>query len=104
MNELRGETKLDTAITVAVTFPKQGMFISYTAPAPADPATYIQHAVKEYQPGAQLISLNGVPAWAEPGMIQFIVGGVTVQLDGQTDLPSLQAVAQSIVDRASNSG
>lgn len=110
MNEARGDTKLDTAIAVALTFPKQDMFIVYTAPAPADPATYIEQAVKEYQPGSQLISLNGVPAWAEPyegtswGMIQFIVGGVTIQVNGHTDLAFLQTIAQSIVDRASNAG
>jgi len=101
----------NVAVAVAVTFPGQGLIITYTRPAVSNPSSYIQQAVSE-EPGSQLISLNGVPAWGIPepsngsnwGLIQFIAGGAIIQIDGHTDLASLQTVAQSIVDRSTTSG
>ncbi len=111
MNQALDGQKHELAVAVAVTFPQQGLIITYTRPTVADPQTYIQQAVKS-EPGSKLISLGSVSAWAIPepsdgsnwGIIQFIVGGALIQVDGHTDLASLQAIAQSIVDRASASG
>lgn len=97
------------AAVAAVTFPTKGMFIIYTRPATTRPLAYIRGAtLSERSNGAQFVWLGRVPAWAIPqrkdgsnsGMIQFIVGATMVQVDGHSDLASLEAVAQSIVGRA----
>ena len=97
-----------SSIVVAVTFPKQEMYILYEKTRMAHPLAYLKGAVhSERSNGSRLIRLSGVPAWAVPdtsgrsswGMIQFIDGGAMIQVTGHTDLASLRAVAQSIVDR-----
>jgi hypothetical protein len=111
MNQAHGETKSASQTTVVVTFPAQGLRISYERPAVINPLAYIQESVKE-EPGSQLVWLGKVPAWlipepqdgSHPGVIQFVAAGATIQVDGNTDVASLQAVAQSIVDRASSAG
>jgi hypothetical protein len=112
MNQVQGETKLDTAVTVAVTFPSQGLIITYDRPTVTNPLAYIKDAIAAEPDYSQLIWLGSVPSWAIPdlangsnwGMIQFIAGGTMVQVMGHTDLASLQAVAQSIVDQTNTSG
>lgn len=96
---------------VAVTFPTQGLFISYEWPPVPDPRAYIEQSVKD-DASSKLVWLGSTPAWvipepsdgSHPGIIQFVAGRATVQVDGHTDEASLEAIAQSIVDRAAKSG
>lgn len=96
------------ASVVAVTFPAQGLIVTLRRTRMSDPLRYIRGAAhSERINSARLVWLGGVPAWTIPepangsnwGMIQFVVGDAFVQVDGHTDSASLQAVAQSIVDR-----
>lgn len=94
---------------VAVTFPAQDMLIDYTRPGITDMAAFVQNNVQT-SPGSQAITLNGAPALNIPqvgsdwGSIMFVVGGTTVTVSGHADEASLQAVAQSILDRATTTG
>lgn len=106
-----GPGQNDASAAVAVTFPAQGLVIHYVRPPIPDVAAYVQNNVKT-SPGTEAISLNGVPALADPqdpsgqgwGSITFVAGGTTVSVFGHSDEASLQAVAQSILDRAKTSG
>ena len=102
MNQLHGD---ETQTAVAVTFPSQDLIINYERPAPPDPFAYFQATTKE-TPNSKLIWLGSTPASYNPGSpdywaaIEVIVGGATIGVLGHTSEASLQAVAQSIVDRA----
>jgi hypothetical protein len=102
--------------TVAVTYPSQGMIVKYTRPVPyaADPATAYQRIAQEMGSGDQVIDLDGKPALAIKqnsdqtganfGVIMFLLNdGTEVRVLGHNDQPTLQAVAQSILDRAASS-
>ncbi len=105
VNQLTGE---ETQTAVSVTFPSQGLIIDYERPAPADPLGYFQ-ATTGPAPSPQLIWLGSTPASYDPGTpgmweeVQVIAGGATIDVLGHSSEASLQAVAQSIVDRASAS-
>jgi hypothetical protein len=97
----------ESSVSVAVTFPAQGFIIQYLRPPIPDPLSNFQGFVKD-SPGSQVIYLNGgVPARAiaqtsDPsswGSIEFVAGGTTILVMGQTDQATLQSVAQSILDR-----
>jgi hypothetical protein len=96
---------------IFVSFPAQALGISYTRPAPfADPraqwAAEVQTAAAHHAK-AQLVDLNGVPGDyidypRVKRLIQFVTGDtwIVVGGPGDYDKATLQAVAQSIVDRS----
>lgn len=96
---------MDVQTAVTVTFPSQDLIIDYERPAPPDPLTYFQATTKETS-RSKLIWLGSTPASYNPGTsdywasIEVIAGGATIGVLGHTDEASLQAVAQSIVDRS----
>ncbi len=100
---------------IFVSFPAQSLGISYTRPAPfADPRAQWAADVRTapaHHAEAQLVDLNGVPGdyIDYPGvkrLIQFVIGGtwIVVGGPGDYDRATLQAVAQSIVDRLAEAG
>ena len=109
MNQLHGEAKNDVQTAVNVTFPSQDLIISYERPAPPDPLAYFQATTKETA-DSKLIWFGSTPASYNPGSpdywatIEVIVGGTTIGVLGHTSEASLEAVAGSIVDRATTSG
>ena len=99
-----------TAANVAVTFPRQGMFIDYSWPAPyADPAVGYRSLVQDNRPNFHLIDLKGLPALAIDqssddtgqnfGVVAFTVGSTEVQVFGHNDQTTLASVATSILDQ-----
>ena len=109
MNQLQGDTKADTQTAVRVSFPSQDLIITYERPAPSYPLAYFKATTGE-SARSTLIWLGNTPASYNPGnkdywaAIEVIVGGATIDVLGHTSEASLQAVAQSIVDRATSSG
>jgi hypothetical protein len=102
-------TRHDKAgVAVAVTFPGQGLIIHYVRPPIDDMAGYVQNNLQS-SPGSQAITLNGAPALNIPqagsdwGSITFVGGGTTGEVIGHADEASLQAVAESILNRATTS-
>jgi hypothetical protein len=99
-----------TAVNVAVTFPRQGMFIDYSWPAPyADPAAGYRSLVQDNRPNFHLIDLKGLPALAIDqnsddtgqnfGVVAFTVGSTEIQVFGHNDQTTLASVATSILDQ-----
>ena len=112
LNQVPGETKSDTQTGVGVTFPSQGLIIGYARPGLPDPLAYFQ-AIDKLGEGSTLIWLDSnTPALYTPepanesdwGKIEIDAGGALIYVLGHTDKASLQAVAQSIVKRATTSG
>jgi hypothetical protein len=118
MDSLTNQESGVTTTNVAVTFPVQGMIIGYTRPAPSDGSAAHFRAVAQSMPSpsgaseGQVISLNGgVPALAVKensddtganfGSITFNVGGAEVSVIGHNDQATLQALAESLLARAS---
>lgn len=99
-----GEGNTETG--VAVTFPSQGLIVQYRRPPIPNSLAYVRDRVKG-APGSQSISLNGVPAFEIPqdpggsnwGSIEFVAGGTTIAVIGHSSEESLQAIAQAILDR-----
>ena len=109
--QVPGGTDPETGIRV--TFPSQGLIITYVRPGLPDPLAYFQ-AIDKLGLGSRLIWLDSsTPAVYTPGpdppndsdwaKIEIDAGGALIYVLGHTDEPSLRAVAQSIVDRASTS-
>ncbi len=103
-----------TAVTVAVTFPRQGMFIDYSWPAPyADPAAGYRSLVQDNRPNFHLIDLEGLPALAIDqnsddtgqnfGVVAFTVGSTEIRVFGHNDQTTLASVATSILDQMPSS-
>ena len=102
-------------VTVAVTFPKQGMFIDYVWPGAnsADPLAGYRALVQNNQPNFHLIDLNGVPGLAVDqssddtglnfGVVAFTVGSTEIRVFGHKDQTTLTSVATSILDRMPSS-
>jgi len=99
-----------TAVTVAVTFPRQGMFVDYSWPAPyADPAAGYRSLVEDNRPNFHLIDLKGLPALAIDqnsddtgenfGVVAFTIGSTEIQVFGHNDQTTLASVATSILDQ-----
>jgi hypothetical protein len=95
---------------VAVTFPSQGLMVEYRRPIPySDPSTEYQ-GLTQSVPSSQVVSLNGTPAFLIPqnsdstganfGVVLFEVNGTEVRVMGHNDNATLEAIAQSIIDRA----
>lgn len=105
-----GDTRYPCVLFVH--FPNESLGISYTRPIESIDLTAAYEAVVEYaatnpHQSAQLVDLNGVPAvWVDyPGVkrvLEFVVDGTRIDISttGSYDEPTLQAVAQSIVDRS----
>jgi hypothetical protein len=97
----------ESSVSVAVTFPAQGLIIQYLRPPIPHPLANFQSFVRD-NPGSSVIDLNGTPARAiaqtpDPsswGSIEFVAGGTTIAVMGQADEATLQPVAQSILDRS----
>lgn len=101
---------------VTVAFPSQALTIRYLRGVRNEkrpPTSMIRtryEAVVNHSPiGAKLVDLDGTPALfvpsqsSAPPWIEFFVGDVDVLAQGPLDEATLQAVAQSIVDRARGS-
>lgn len=103
--------------TVAVTFPRQGIVIEYTRPAPSTGTAAHFQAMAQGMvapTGAQIggvITLNsGVPALAVQqnsdettanfGEVIFNVDGTEVRVMGHNDQATLQGIAQSILTQS----
>jgi hypothetical protein len=95
---------------VAVVFPAQGLEVVYTRPPLRRRYRLFnyQHSVSQYV-GAQVIYLNGhVPALEAPanpdggwGFVEFVAHGSGIVVNGpHADVTTLQAAAQSILERA----
>jgi hypothetical protein len=99
-----------TDMTVAVTFPKSGLVVTYSQPALADPLANYQGQVGQ-TPGSQVIYLKGqVPALAIAptdggwGVIAFVANSSNIVVKGPNiDVSSLQQVAESILANATTS-
>lgn len=96
------------SVIVAVTFPKQGMFIYYSWPSVyADPAAGYRSLVQDNRSNFHLIDLNGVPALGIDqnsddtgqnfGVVAFTVGSTEIQVFGHSDQTALAGVAASIL-------
>lgn len=95
---------------VAVTFSSAGLIVYYLRPSqyPEAPLALYRDEAKS-QPGTSVIDLNGIPGLATAqnsdqtgqnfGAVEFVVDGTQVDVVGHYDEATLQAVAQSIVDR-----
>lgn len=97
---------------VYVSFPAQSLSISYTHPSPyADPRAQWEADVRSagsHRFQARLVDLNGTPGeYVDyPGvkrLVEFVAGETWIIVSGKYDEPTLQAVAQSIVDQSSPS-
>lgn len=96
---------------VTVEFPTHAKYyvpltIRYLRPVEADPAARYRHIAKQVK-DAKVISLSGVPALFVPGpgisypsWIEFVAGGTDVTVQGIDDEATLEAMAQSIIDRS----
>lgn len=100
-----------SSVGVGVTFPTRNFIIQYLRPPIPDPLANYQNSLTS-SPGSELIYLHGgVPALAIPlnadrsnwGSVEFVAGGTTIIVMGLVDQSTLQAVAQSVLDR-SNAG
>jgi hypothetical protein len=102
-------------VNVAVTFPRQGMFIDYVWPGAnsGDPLDSYRALVQDNRPNFHLIDLNGVPGFAIDqnsddtghnfGVVAFTVGSTEIQVFGHNDQTTLTAVATSILDQMPSS-
>lgn len=79
--------------------------IRYLRPAHADPSAMYENLAKQVK-GAKVISLGGVSALFVPGpgltypsWIEFVAGGTDVTIQGIDDEATLEAMAQSVLDR-----
>jgi hypothetical protein len=94
-------------VDLGISFPKQGLIVQYIQPPISDPLSNYQVAVSNSE--GSLIYLNGgVPALTTDGQlpdgspwgyVRFVAGGSTIEVMGHPDQASLQAAAQSILDR-----
>jgi hypothetical protein len=95
---------------IAVTFPSQGLMVEYRRPVPySDPSTEYQGLTQSVA-SSQVINLNGTPAFLIPqnsdstganfGVVLFEVNGTEVRVMGHNNNATLEAIAQSILDRA----
>lgn len=100
----------ERSVSVAVTFPSQGLIIRYSRPPIPDPQSNFENFVQD-SPGSQVVSLNGgVPALAIAqlpdgsnwGSIEFVAGGTNIVVMGHDDEATLQSVAQSILAQISS--
>ena len=105
----RSHTSAD--VSVAVTFPKQGLIVQYQRPALVDPLSSFQSFVKD-SPGSQVVYLNGsVPALSIAGLpdgsnwgsVEFVSGGTIIVVMGHNDEATLEGVANSILSRSTGS-
>jgi hypothetical protein len=101
-------------VTVAVTFPKQGVFIQYIRPYPDSSSNFDIRAhyaaIARQDSYFHVLDVEGVPALAADqnsdetghnfGLVAFAGGGVETRVFGHYGEKTLEAVAQSIVDRA----
>jgi hypothetical protein len=101
-------------VTVAVTFPKQGMFIQYIRPYPDTGSHFDVRAhyatIAREDAYFHLLDLGGVPALAADqnsddtgqnfGVVAFPVGGTEIRVFGHFDKASLVTVARSVLDRS----
>jgi hypothetical protein len=107
MSSSAGET------VVAVTFPSAGVFIDYQTGENVyydDVLLLYQAIANEDARTFHVVDLNGVPALAGDqnsvqtgtniGSVMFDAGGVRVTVFGHHDRATLQALAQSTVDRS----
>jgi hypothetical protein len=93
---------------VEVTFPSQGLIISYDrSPIPDPLGNYRSFASQS--PGSEVVYLNGgvpalaiaqIPDGSNWGSIEFVSGGTQIVVMGHRSDAYLQAIAQSIVDRS----
>lgn len=89
----------------AVTFPTHSVIVTYRIGGGSSAARYAADA--EQITGATVIDLHGTPALAIPqnpgekqfGVIVFGIDGLEIQVIGPYDEATLEAIAQSIVDR-----
>lgn len=100
---------------VAVTFPRPRLIVDYERPVTYPQPAPTMYATEARQgPGSMsTIDLKGVPALATAqnsdqlhqnfGSIEFVENGTVIRVMGHYDQATLQAVAQSIVDRSSPS-
>ena len=109
-DERRPDPMMDEAardVDLAISFPKQGLIVQYIQPPISDPLSNYQAALRNSE--GSLIYLNGgVPALTTEGQlpdgspwgfVQFVAGGSTIEVMGHPDQETLQAAAQSILDR-----
>jgi hypothetical protein len=98
------------SVIVAVTFPKQGMFIDYSWPSVyADPAVGYRALVQDNRPNFHLIDLSGVPAVEIDensddtghsfGVVAFTVGSTEISVFGHEDQTALATVAASVLNQ-----
>ncbi len=91
---------------VWVKFPAKSLTIVYERPGGS--GTGIDPTQLKQESGAHVVDLGGVPALAidrnaqgpNPGWLDFALNGTRVIISGDYDTPTLQAIAQSIVDRS----
>jgi hypothetical protein len=89
------------ACQVTVDFPSQGLAVRYSRPAPADPEASYQEAARG-NTDATIVSLKGVPALfvsGQPSSIELVAGGTDVTVRGSYDEATLEAIAESILER-----
>lgn len=96
------------AVTAAVTFPSQGVFIQYTLPSPHDPAATYRAIAREDPKTFRTIDMDGRTALAGQqnpddrnlAVLTFVLNDVEISVFGPYDESTLQAIVQSIVDRS----
>jgi hypothetical protein len=96
---------MESACQIVVSFPEQGLTVTYVRPGEPDPKASFEQTVQQ-DPSARLVSLNGVPALfvqQEQSWIEFETGGTEITVKGSYSEAQLRSVAQSIVDRSSSS-
>lgn len=87
---------------VRVSFPGAGLTVTYVTFPGAQSLQTSYEQIKQQNSGVELLSLGGVQALFVPqqdSWIQFELGGTQVTVEGAYDKGTLEAVAQSIVDR-----
>jgi hypothetical protein len=101
-------------VTAAVSFPSAGVFIDYTVPTPVPDMSVSYREIAQQNPRSfRTIELNGGTALAGKqnsdetghnfGAVVFVLNGAEISVFGHYDEATLQAVAQSIIDRSGES-
>ncbi len=102
-----------TGATVAATFPAQGVIIEYERPAPSSGSAAFFRRLAKGIPASKVVSLKGTPALVirqnsdmnrnNFGSVIFRLGGSEVRVMAHRDQATLEALALSILNRATAS-
>jgi hypothetical protein len=88
---------------VTVSFPGAGLTVTYVTFPGVQSLQSSYEQIVQQNPGAELLSLDDVQALFVPqqaSSIEFELGGTQITVEGAYNEGTLQAIAQSIVDRS----